>query len=189
MSFINLPARSPLSKSPMRLRHPALAKFHPLPKIEPWTKTHYKTLDALYQMHKRDPYLFAPSPEETTSNRNNTLFEHFIQTQSSPFLGAIYSNWGYSAIITAPLVVLCAVFMQLLTLDDVDAYESVSGRGIEMGECALPGEGEEEDEVRIGDFQVVARLASVVMGEDLRRDERRGVEIRRVGSVQIKWPH
>jgi hypothetical protein len=189
MSFINLPARSPLSKSPMRLRHPALAKFHPLPKIEPWTKTHYKTLDALYQMHKRDPYLFAPSPEETTSNRNNTLFEHFIQTQSSPFLGAIYSNWGYSATITAPLVVLCAVFMQLLTLDDVEAYERVSGRGIEMGECALPGEGEEEDEVRIGDFQVVARLASVVMGEDLRRDERRRVEIRRAGSVQIKWPH
>jgi hypothetical protein len=81
------------------------------------------------------------------------------------------------------------VSMQLLTLDDVEAYERVSGRGIEMGECALPGEGEEEDEVRIGDFQVVARLASVVMGEDLRRDERRGVEIRRVGSVQIKWPH
>ncbi|KAF2866865.1 hypothetical protein BDV95DRAFT_583064 [Massariosphaeria phaeospora] len=164
--------------------HPAIADFDRLPKVQPWTKTHYKTLDRLYQLHKKQPTLFAPSSASSTSNTNNSLLTQFFTGAQKPFLGAKYSSWGYSATMTEPLIVLCAVYMQLLTLSGVTEYEKLSGKEIEMGDCnpaswAKPIDHEE----------VVRRLASIVMGEDLRRDERRGKEIHRVGGLTIEWPH
>ena len=39
---------------------------------------------------------------------------------------------------TEELVVLCAVYMELLSLADIAQYEERSGRKIQMGDCA-PG--------------------------------------------------
>lgn len=163
--------------------HPAAAKFDKLPKVEPWTKTHYKTLDALYQMHKKQPTQFARS-SSSMSNTNDTLLAHFLNSQEHPFVGAVYSSWGYSVTITEPLVVLCAVFMQLLTFEDFEEYERVSGKKIQLGECNPGVVG-----TAIDGAEVVRRLASVIMGEVLRRDEKKGKKIVREGGMTIEWPN
>ncbi|ORY03840.1 hypothetical protein BCR34DRAFT_573197 [Clohesyomyces aquaticus] len=165
--------------------HPAGIKFSPLPKIEPWTKTHYKTLDALYQLHKKQPTLFAPSTSANTSNTNNALLTYFLSAPSNkqyPFVGARFNTWGYSVVITEPMIVLCAVFMQRLKLENIAEYERITGKDIEMGDCN-PGESGTE----LDGLAVVTRLASVVMGEDLRRDEKRGMACRREGGLVIEW--
>ncbi|KAF2243645.1 hypothetical protein BU26DRAFT_523234 [Trematosphaeria pertusa] len=163
--------------------HPILAKFDPIPKVEPWTKTHYKTLDALFQLHKNKPSLFSPSSSSSTSNTNNALLSNFLRTSKRPYVGARYSVWGYSVTLDEALVVLCAVYMQLLTLKDVFEYEERTGKNIQMGDCGPGVSGE-----MITEEEVVRRLASVVMGEDLRRDEKRGKVIVRRGGMSVEWP-
>ncbi|KAF2465476.1 uncharacterized protein BDR25DRAFT_396178 [Lindgomyces ingoldianus] len=159
--------------------HPAAAKFDPLPKVEPWTKTHYKTLDALYQLHKNQPTLFAPA-STNTSNTNNTVLTSFLTTNKQyPFIGARFCSWGYSVRMTEPLIVLCAVFMQLLKLNDIAEYERATGKNIELGDCN-PG----DSGTGIDALCVATRLASVVMGEALRRDEKRGQKVRREGAAE-----
>jgi len=175
---------SALGSAPPPPTHPILTKFDRLPKAEPWTKTHYKTLDALYQCHKKQPTLFLPSPSARTTNTNNAILDDFLRTHKRPFVGARYSAWGYSVTLDERLVVLCAVYVQLLVLKDVFEYEKATGKAIQMGDCG-PGVGGEE----ILAEEVVKRLATVVMGEALRRDEKRGVEVdRSSGGLTIMWP-
>lgn len=165
--------------------HPILSRVTPLPKIEPWTKTHYKALDKLYTTHLKHPTLFSPSisPPTPLSNTNGYLLRQFLAANPLPYAGAIFSAWGYSMLMTEELVVLCAVFIELLSLDSIEEYERVAGKEIQMGDCA-PG--------RTGDVikgeEVMRRLATVILGEDVRRDERRGVKIDRRKGLTIKWP-
>jgi hypothetical protein len=105
------------------LPHPALMRFDPLPNFEPFTKTHYKTLDKLYQMHKRKPTLFAPSQPP---NANNDLLKSFPEYQK--YVGANFRCWGYKMTFTDAHVVLCAAYMQLLTLKDMAEYEKKTGK-------------------------------------------------------------
>ncbi|PSN60970.1 hypothetical protein BS50DRAFT_578786 [Corynespora cassiicola Philippines] len=163
--------------------HPVTSQFHHLPKVEPWTKTHYKTLDALYQLHKKTPTLFAPSSTPTTSNTNNTLLTHFLSTHKKPFVGAKYMAWGYSITMNESLIALCAVYMQLMTLKDVWEYEKVAGKAIQVGDCNPGVHGEP-----IEATEVVRRLASVIMGEQLRKDEKRGRTVVKRGGMSIEWP-
>ncbi|KAF2198831.1 hypothetical protein GQ43DRAFT_482967 [Delitschia confertaspora ATCC 74209] len=156
-------------------QHPVTMQFDPLPKAEPWTKTHYKTLDKLYQMHKKNPTLFSPD-----SSTNNSLLTTFPEHRK--YIGANFSNWGYSMTIEESHIVLCAVFMQLLTCRDVGEYERRSGKSIEVGDV-----GAREPGIVIDELAVVKRFASVVMGEEVRRDERKGVEIRREGAMRVRW--
>jgi hypothetical protein len=172
-----------LGSPPSPPSHPILTKFDRLPKIEPWTKTHYKTLDALYQRHKKRPTLFLPSPSARTTNTNNSILEDFLRRQTRPFVGARYSVWGYSVTLSESLVVLCAVYMQLLVLQDVFEYERAVGKEIQMGDCGPGVSGEE-----ILAEEVMKRLATVIMGEELRKDEKRGVEVDRSGGLTIMWP-
>lgn len=164
--------------------HPVTAKFSSLPKIEPWTKTHYKTLDALYQLQKKQPTLFAPSHSSSTSNTNNALLSHFLSTYKGKFVGAKYSVWGYSVVITEELAVLAAVYMQLLKLKDVAEYEKVNGKKIKIGDCNPGPAG-----TAIDGAEVMRRLATVVMGEQLRRDEKKGKTISREGTLTVEWPN
>ncbi|OCK79257.1 hypothetical protein K432DRAFT_383242 [Lepidopterella palustris CBS 459.81] len=159
--------------------HPLTSKYDPLPRVEPWTKTHYKTLDALFQHHKRNPSTFVPG---NPPNTNNALLAAF--THRAKFLGAKYSCWGYSVVIEEVHLVIAAVFMQLLTLRDVEEYERVSGRAIERGDVNPKEEG-----LEISDETVVRRLFTVIAGEDLRRDERRGVVVKREVGLAIEWPN
>jgi hypothetical protein len=70
-----------------------------------------------------------------------------------------------------------------LLLEDGDEYRRFTGKEIEIGECDPGPEGK-----RIAEEEVVRRLATVVMGEELRRDEKVGKEIRREGGMEIVWP-
>ncbi|KAF2800672.1 hypothetical protein K505DRAFT_320324 [Melanomma pulvis-pyrius CBS 109.77] len=166
--------------------HPVARKFDALPKVEPWTKTHYKTLDALFQLHKKQPTLFAPSASSSTSNTNNALlawFQGLYEKKGCKFVGARFSSWGYNVTLTESLVILCAVYMQLLTRNDIADYEEGSGKQIQMGDCGPGVAG-----TMIDGNEVVRRLTSVIMGEQLRRDEREGREIKREGAMTVVWP-
>jgi hypothetical protein len=165
--------------------HPVVPRFDALPKVEPWTKTHYKTLDALYQLHKKQPTLFAPSTS-ANSNTNNPLLAWFVEEheqKGQKFVGAQFHSWGYEVTLTESLVALCAVFMQLLSLGSVEEYERESGKKIQLGDCG-PGPAGSV----IGGGEVVRRLMSIIMGERLRRDERKGREVKREGGMTVVWP-
>ncbi|KAI1585715.1 hypothetical protein A1F97_01349 [Pyrenophora tritici-repentis] len=166
--------------------HPILSRLTPLPKIEPWTKTHYKALDKLYNTHLKHPALFCPSivPPTPLSNTNGYLLRKFVSANGNmPLVGAKFHAWGYSMVMTEELIVLCSVFMQLMSLRNIDEYEEVAGKRIQMGDCA-PG--------RTGDLitgaEVLKRLATVVMGEDVRRDESEGKAIDRTLGLEVEWP-
>ncbi|KAF2276717.1 uncharacterized protein EI97DRAFT_432965 [Westerdykella ornata] len=174
-------ATSPSSSSPRPPTHPVASRFAPgLPKANPWTKTHYKTLDTLFHLHRKDATLFDP----VSSAVNAALLDHFLsQPGNDKFLGAIYTSWGYSVTITEPLVVIAAVYLcNILVLKDGAEYEKRSGRALERGDVG-PGRAG----ARITAEAVMERLATVVMGRALRRDERRGVKVRKEGRLQVVW--
>jgi hypothetical protein len=163
--------------------HPILAKLSPLPKIEPWTKTHYKILDKLYAVNQKHPALFSPTNPSSSLSRTNThLLSKFLAANPQPYVGAVFTAWGYEFDMTAELVVLCQVFCELMTLKNIAAYEVLKGREIEMGEC-MPGKAGDA----IGGDEVVRRLATVILGEEVRADERKGERIDRSRGLEVKW--
>ncbi|KAF5853009.1 hypothetical protein GGP41_001542 [Bipolaris sorokiniana] len=183
-------ATSSAKPTPSRLSqlqpHPILSRMTPLPKVEPWTRTHYKALDKLYNTHLKHPALFCPFnvPPTPLSTTNGYLLRRFLADNGNlPYVGAVFHAWGYSMVMTAELIVLCSVFMDLMSIKSEVEYEQVTGRKLEVGNCA-PG--------RRGDWisgeDVLQRLATVVMGESVRRDERAGLEIDRSRGLQIEWP-
>jgi hypothetical protein len=84
---------------------------------------------------------------------------------------------------TEELVVLASVFVELMSLNSVQEYEVLAGKRIQFGDC-VPG--------RSGDVisgeEVLRRLATVVMGVSVRRDERDGREIDRSRGLEVEWP-
>ncbi|KAF1977614.1 hypothetical protein BU23DRAFT_587581 [Bimuria novae-zelandiae CBS 107.79] len=180
---------TPLTSSPAMQRttsppplHPTLNKLDPLPRIEPWTKTHYKALDKLYQLYKKSPSLFSPT-SSTHAALNTTLLTNFLNATTRNFIGARYRAWGYNVVFTDALVVLAAAYMQLLTLGSVREYEERVGKEVQMGDCAPGREGE-----AIIAETVVERLATVVLGEAVRRDEKRGRVVDKSGRLRVEWP-
>ncbi|KAH8730950.1 hypothetical protein GQ44DRAFT_700131 [Phaeosphaeriaceae sp. PMI808] len=165
--------------------HPILTKLTPLPKIEPWTKTHYKTLDRLFNINQKHTALFSPSvtPATPLSQTNAHLLSKFLTNNNQPYVGAVFSAWGYEFDMTEELVVLCQVFCELMSLDSIEAYQTLKGREIEMGDC-LPGRTGEAIEAE----EVVRRLATVILGEEVRADERRGATIDRRKGLEVHWP-
>lgn len=84
---------------------------------------------------------------------------------------------------TEELVVLCQVFCELMSLDSIEAYEALKGREIELGDC-VPG----RSGVKIEAVEVMRRLATVILGDEVRADEREGVQIDRSKTLEIRWP-
>ncbi|KAI4622551.1 uncharacterized protein J4E87_006493 [Alternaria ethzedia] len=178
--------KSTLTRPPPPSPHPILSHLHPLPKIEPWTRTHYKALDKLYTTHLKHPALFCPStiPPTRLSATNHTLLRQFLaQNGNLPYVGAIFHAWGYQMEMTEELVVMCSVFMQLLTLENEEEYFEVTQRRLQVGDCAPGRVGE-----RITGQEVLRRCATVVMGESVRRDEREGRSIDRSLGLEVEWP-
>lgn len=165
--------------------HPILSKLTPLPKIEPWTKTHYKTLDKIYAINQKHPALFSPSvtPPTSLSQTNVHLLDKFRAANKKQYIGAVFSAWGYEFDMTEELVVLCQVFCELMSLDSIEAYEALKGREIELGDC-VPG----KSGVKIEADEVMRRLATVILGDEVRADEREGVQIDRSRTLEIRWP-
>ena len=139
---------------------PNLAKYRPLPKVEPWTKTHYKVMDRMYQSLKKSP------DEFSQGNPTNPPLPRSFKSE----IGTKMANWGYSVTFTPEHMVLAARFHRLLTLDKAEDDE------LELGECCPGPAGRKIDEQT-----VCLRLFSVIVGEDIRRDERAGVPIDRSG--------
>lgn len=177
------PSSPSIMEQPTQL-HPALQKLPllPLPRVEPWTKTHYKTLDRLYQFYKKRPHHFSPTSGPNAA-LNATLLTEFLAASHRPFVGAKYRAWGYNVVFTEALIVMCAAYVQLLSLDSVAAYEAVAGKEIEMGDCAPGKEG-----TTLGVEIVAERLATIVLGEAVRRDEKLGKSVDKTGRLRIEWP-
>ncbi len=70
--------------------------------------------------------------------------------------------------------------MRLLTLSSESEFEEISGRQIERGDVAPGRTGD-----RIQREEVMRRLGTVVLGEKVRRDEKRGMAVRKVGVLRI----
>ena len=137
---------------------PSLVKYRPLPKLEPWTKTHYKVMDRMYQSLKRSPQEF--SMNNPTNPPLPRPFKSEISTKMA--------NWGYSVTFTPEHMVLAARFYRLLSLEETDTGD------IELGDCCPGPAGK-----RIDEQTVCLRLFSIIVGEDIRRDERAGIRIDR----------
>ncbi|KAF2642507.1 hypothetical protein P280DRAFT_467850 [Massarina eburnea CBS 473.64] len=174
----------PQSPPPSSLRnHPIAFKYDRLPRIEPWTKTHYKTLDSLFQLSTKHPLLFAPTPSSPHHAINTALLDDFLANVDLPYIGACFDAWGYRFGFEGMHGVICAVFYKLLVLEDIDEYEERTGKDIQMGEVGGKRTGED-----IEREEVVRRFATVVLGEMLRRDEKRGVVVKREGRLNVTWP-
>lgn len=169
------------SHSPARA-HPVLSRFTPLPRVEPWTKTHYKTLDKLHALHLKHPSLFhsLAVPPTSLSRANAALLASFASTTEKNYVGAHIDAWGYNFTMTPELITLCEVFMHLLTLGGARDYEALSGRQIEVGDVAPGRNGE-----KIAREEVMRRLCTVVLGEQVRADEKRGVVVEKKGALRI----
>ena len=141
---------------------PHLTRYRLLPKVEPWTKTHYKVMDRMYQALKRSP------DEFSQSNPSNPALPRAFSSE----IGTMMANWGYSVTFTPEHMVLAARFFRLLTLDEAASDD------IEVGDCCPGPAGKMIDEET-----VCLRLFSVIVGEDIRRDERLGIPIDRSGRV------
>ncbi|KAJ9667598.1 hypothetical protein H2201_002133 [Coniosporium apollinis] len=178
--------------------HPLTLSHHPLPLAQPWTKSHYRTLDALYQSLKRTPHLFSPDLPANAA----LLQDPNHRPRLAAYVGTRFGNWGYTATVTEEWMVLVGAYLQLLTLPDAGAYATIAGKVLDFGPtvevnregvkmrvlevmAGWPG----EDGEAIGPETVVRRLWSVVCGEMVRRDERRGRVVRRTpGTFWVEWP-
>ena len=169
------------TKSPPQV-HPALKKLPALPRVEPWTKTHYKALDKLYQLYKKQPCIFSPSSAPNAA-LNSTLLTNTLSSTTRSFVGARYRCWGYNVIFTDALVVLVAAFMQLLTLSSIEEFQAKTGQEVQKVDCAPGREG-----LAIEVEGVCERLATIVLGEAVRRDEKQGKVVDKSGRLRVEWP-
>ncbi|KAF2830496.1 hypothetical protein CC86DRAFT_367244 [Ophiobolus disseminans] len=186
-SAVTQPATATAPKPPAMSHHPILKKLTPLPKIEPWTKTHYNTLDRLYNVHLKNPALFSPhaTPATPLSQLNAQLLKKFLaahDTRKTRYIGAVFAVWGYEFDMSEDMLVICQVFCELMSLDSIEAYETLKGREIEVGDC-LPGPtGQPMDGA-----EVARRLATVILGDEVRAAEKQGIEIDRSMSLEVRW--
>lgn len=166
------------AKITVRINHSLLADQPLLPRVEPWTKTHYKVLDSLYQAFKKSPVLFSPdhpineylAPVICKKQRYRLTVSGAWQSyRFADWIDVEIKNWGYTVQLSESHIVLAALYSQLLTLNSVDEYERLVGRKISTGNCNPGSDGEE-----IGIDKIVFRLFSVIHGEMVRADEKKG---------------
>ena len=159
---------------PQRPTHHLLAQLPLLPKFEPWTRTHYHVLDALYQLYKSHPQAFSPyhpaNKELLTPN-----WRHFED------MG--FQNLGYDVTITRPLLVLCALFAQLLRLDSIADFERVEGSLIDNPGWPLWFAAKDKGVTEMVEFTVVVRLFTIIVGEWMREDEAKGIKVPFSGNM------
>jgi hypothetical protein len=157
---------------PVRPTHPSLAdaiKFPMLPCVWPWSRTHWQTLDNLYQYYKRKPSRFSPSRKARPDNTG-------LMTPSwSRYVDITFDHWGYRIRLEDTHIVLAILFMQLLILPSQNEYKKLYGKGLEWGH--------QDPNARVGEkiskWEVLKHVFAIVAGELLREDEERGLRIRR----------
>ncbi|KAF2840096.1 hypothetical protein M501DRAFT_1056455 [Patellaria atrata CBS 101060] len=176
-TFISAPVPEP----PL---HPVISTLNlqPLPRLEPWTKSHYIILDALFQAYKRDPLSFSPLAGPN-KDLNNALLDYKPAFYLRRLAGTRMRNWGYEEEMRIQHMVIVAVFFQLLKLERHESYVGPKGEGIEYGNVDPGSKG-----TVIRCLAVVRRLWTVVAGERVREDERCGRRIKREGVLEVWWP-
>ncbi|KAH7036325.1 hypothetical protein B0J12DRAFT_678903 [Macrophomina phaseolina] len=179
---------APEPTAPQVPLHPLAARYKHLPKIAPWTKTHWDTLDRIYQRYKRHPDEFSP---QDPMHRALLAQEYQWQPGNSKMKSVSYytnvemQNWNYTIKITPELLICCAIFMQLLTLKDASEYRRVTGKDIVRGNFTQKDKA--GDPITLRD--VIARMFGVVGGELIRADEKRGICVRRdLDQLKLKYP-
>ncbi|KAK8159560.1 hypothetical protein IWX90DRAFT_440734 [Phyllosticta citrichinensis] len=178
---------TPLPK-PTRLRH-----HKDLPKLKPFSKTHFLTLHHIWSRYLSHPAEFSLSH---TSNQRLVAQPVFNDCPTPipgvhghpPFLPlAVYfditfRNRGYEVKFPEELIVIAALFMTLLSLDDEAAYMARYGEPLRWEEVRKKGEG------RIGGFEVIQRLGFLEVGRIIRRHEALGKPVSTVGGAYVRWP-
>lgn len=175
-------------QAPQAPLHPLAARYKHLPKVAPWTKTHWDTLDRIYQRYKRHPDEFSPRDPLHQA----LLAQKYRWQPNSPKMESVsyytnveMQNWNYTVKVTPELLVCCAVFMQLLTLKDASEYRRVTGKDIVRGNFMQKDK--TGDPITLRD--VIARMFGVVGGEMIRADEKRGICVRRdLDQLKLKYP-
>ncbi|KAF2099717.1 hypothetical protein NA57DRAFT_75220 [Rhizodiscina lignyota] len=171
------------AKITARINHPLLADLPLLPRVEPWTKTHYKVLDRLYRSFKKSPKLFSPehpintclaSVIEKKQRYRSGSTNSWQEFSFADWNDAEIKNWGYEVHLTESHIVVAALYSQLLALNNVGEYEQLAGTKIVMGDCN-PGLAGQD----IGVDKIVFRLFSLIHGEMVRADEKKGKKIGR----------
>ncbi|KAF2091850.1 hypothetical protein K490DRAFT_61287 [Saccharata proteae CBS 121410] len=178
---------SPSSEAPL---HELAAPLDPLPKHFPWTLTHYKGFDSLYSRYKKQQVLFSPNNPENEGLLSQ-VHPHPQELREvnprhkvtlSSYIGMEITKWGYTVRITQRQLVLCAIFMQRLTLEDEAEYERVVGHEMER----YPPN--DEPHSPIWALDVILMFFTLFASDLVRRDERKGLAIDRTGEMTITWP-
>jgi len=94
-----------------------------------------------------------------------------------------FQNLGYDVTITRPLLVLCALFAQLLRLDSIADFERVEGSLIDNPGWPLWFAAKDKGVTEMVEFTVVVRLFTIIVGEWMREDEAKGIKVPFSGNM------
>ncbi|OJD31300.1 at dna binding protein [Diplodia corticola] len=168
--------------------HPLAQRYKHLPRVAPWTKSHWDSLDRIYQRYKRHPDEFSPHDplhKALLAQRLRWQPDSSETKPASDYAGVEMQRWNYTVRITPELLVCCTIFMQLLTLRDAAEYRRVTGQDIVHGNFMQKDKA--GDPITLRD--VIARMFAAVGGERIRADEKRGVRIRRdLDQFKLRYP-
>ncbi|KAF2432938.1 hypothetical protein EJ08DRAFT_647693 [Tothia fuscella] len=163
-------------KPPPRPTHALLDDLPLLPKYEPWTRSHYLTLDRLYYRYLRNPSLFSPSHP---SNKN-ILTPGFI-----PYIDIDIYNYGYEARLSTSHIILASLFSSLLVLNSFEEFKLANGgEDIDDSEKLLEPC---KEGTKINEWIVVRRLFSLVGSKWVERDEERGLDPLGEREGDMRW--
>jgi hypothetical protein len=159
---------------PVHPSHPLLKNFLMLPRMHPWTNDHYTALRCLFLHWMGHVHHFDPALPHNAA---------LLTAEWKEYIGMQFANWGYDCQITESLVVLAAVFAQLLVLRDEAQYEELYGQKMVHGFAS--------EQTKwwgaITEWNVVLRLFTVLVGHRVREDEAIGIPIDRTPALKWKF--
>ncbi|KAK3081430.1 hypothetical protein LTS18_006746 [Coniosporium uncinatum] len=179
---------------PTPLTHPTLTDLPQLPAQEPWTKTHYKVLAALLERLYTSPASFDPRRRDSGIVASGIMATRTGEL-AQKYTDLVVANWGYEVHMTYLHTTLVALYCQLLVLPSMEAYEEKYRESIELGDPYRESVRRMEDarkkgkkvEMAITAWEVLGRLFSVIVGEQIRKDERVGKPVMRGTEGRMRW--
>jgi hypothetical protein len=157
---------------PVRPAHPLLRHFRLLPRNHPWTENHFQALFALYKHWQTHVHMYSPA------EAHNAVL---LTPKWQKYIDMEFSNWGYELQLSSSLIVLAALFAQLLVLEDDAEYASMYGEHLEFGFVAS----RTMDVGEIEPWHVALRLFAVAVGDVVRDQEAKGAVIDR--RPALRW--
>ncbi|KAF2675050.1 hypothetical protein BT63DRAFT_420284 [Microthyrium microscopicum] len=152
--------------------HPLLQNFRMLPQDHPWTDDHFQALLSLYKHWLLHEDMYSP---------RHAINARLITPEWSKLINMSFSNWGYEMLVTEGLVVIAALFEQLLRLRDQAEFEELYGAELRIGVVGA----RTVESGPISKWHIALRLFTVMVGDLIRADERKGVPIDR--TPKLKW--